>query len=448
VDWRQRRAASAIMDDIRARTADMAGVIIEVNAPRAGPPTGKPITIRLSSLEPEKLEPVARKVAESLRARPELRDVDDGLPLPGIDWTVKVDRGQAARFGATAATVGTAVQLVTNGVKVSEYRPNETDKAVEIIVRFPENRRNLDELEELRVNTPMGSVPIANFVTREPVQRVSIINRAQGQRIITVTANVAEGVQTARVQAEIAEALAKADLGGVAFQLKGEDEERAKASAFLTSAFATALFLVFAVLLAQFNNFTNVGLIMSAVIFATIGVFIGLMALGQAFGVVMTGLGVIANSGVIVNNNIVLIDLYQRLRKEGWEVGEAILQSCRERARPVLLTAVTAVLSVLPIAFGVNLDFLHRDISIGAPSTQWWIQLSTATVFGLSFATVLTLIVTPAMLMAVARMGEARRRWFGGKQAPALKDEAVANAPEAPAAPTPALPLRPPMAAE
>jgi multidrug efflux pump len=248
-------------------------------------------------------------------------------------------------------------------------------------------------------------------VTREPAKRVSIINRAQGQRIVTVTANVAEGAQTARIQEAVLAALGKADLGeGVSFTLKGEDEERAKASAFLSKAFATALFLIFAILLAQFNNFISVGLIMSAVVFATIGVFVGLMATGQAFGVVMTGIGVIANSGVIVNNNIVLIDLYQRLRHEGWEARAAILQTCRERARPVILTAVTAVLSVLPIAFGVNLDFFAREVSVGAPSTQWWINLSTATVFGLSFATVLTLIVTPAMLMAVARSREARRR--------------------------------------
>src|SRR5262249_17232269 len=158
------------------------------------------------------------------------------------------------------------------------------------------------------------------------------------------------------VQEQIAGALAKAELGGgVSFRLKGEDEERAKASAFLLKAFGTALFLIFAILLAQFNKLTSVGLVLTAVVLSTFGVLLGLLAMGQAFGVVMTGIGVIANAGVIVNNNIVLIDTYDRLRREGTAAYDAIIITCRERARPVVLTAVTAILGVLPIAFGVNI---------------------------------------------------------------------------------------------
>jgi multidrug efflux pump len=195
------------------------------------------------------------------------------------------------------------------------------------------------------------------------------------------------------------------DLGsGVNWRLKGEDEERSKASAFLLKAFGTAIFLIFAILLAQFNRLTSVALVLTAVVLSTIGVLLGLMIMGQPFGVVMTGIGVIANAGVIVNNNIVLIDTYDRLRYEGREAYDAILETCRERARPVVLTAVTAILGVLPIAFGINIEFLTREISIGAPATQWWISLSTAIVFGLGFATVLTLVVTPAALMAIEHM--------------------------------------------
>jgi multidrug efflux pump len=135
-----------------------------------------------------------------------------------------------------------------------------------------------------------------------------------------------------------------------------------------------------------------------------------MLVMGQAFGVVMAGIGVIANAGVIVNNNIVLIDTYDRLRREGVAAYEAILETCRERARPVVLTAVTAILGVLPIAFGVNIEFVTREIMVGAPATQWWINLSTAIVFGLGFATVLTLIVTPAILMAIENMREWRIR--------------------------------------
>jgi multidrug efflux pump len=146
-------------------------------------------------------------------------------------------------------------------------------------------------------------------------------------------------------------------------------------------------------------------------------VLLGLLIMGQPFGVVMTGIGVIANAGVIVNNNIVLIDTYDRLRREGVAAYEAILETCRERARPVVLTAVTAILGVLPIAFGMNIEFLSREITVGAPATQWWINLSTAIVFGLGFATVLTLIVTPAALMAIENLREWRLRWSAALRA-------------------------------
>ena len=413
VDWRRRRRASAIMDDIRAATADIPGVVIEVTKPRAGPATGKPVTVQLSAYDPALLPAAARKVAALLRARSDTRDIDDGLPLPGIDWRLEVDKAEAAKYGATPASVGAAVQLVTNGFKVTEYRPVDTDKSVDVLVRFPESRRSLDQLDELRINTRMGSVPMGNFVTRRAAPKVGQINRVNAMRVVTVTSNVGEGVQSAEVQNEVAAALARTDLGsGVTFRLKGEDEERAKAGAFLAKAFGAALFLIFAILLAQFNRFSSVMITLSAVVMSTVGVLIGFMVMGQPFGVVMGGIGVIANAGVIVNNNIVLIDTYDRLRADGMAARDAILETCRERARPVVLTAVTAVLGVLAVAFGVNIDFIHRAVDIGAPSTQWWINLSTAIVFGLGFATVLTLVITPACLMAIANLAawRARRR--------------------------------------
>jgi multidrug efflux pump len=417
-DWRNRPPAHEIMDAIRAKTADIPGVLVEVTAPRAGPPTGKPIQIQIGAIDPDVLPTVAKKVAAILLPRPDIRDLDDGQPLPGIDWKIEVNTAEAAKFGAGPSIVGTAVQLVTNGVKVTEFRPSDSDKAVDILVRFPTDRRSLDQIDELRVQTPLGNVPIGNFVARVPAPRVGFINRVAGYRVMTVSANVPEGMQTAKIQKGIAEELRKADLGpGVVWRLKGEDEERAKASAFLLKAFGTALFLIFAILLAQFNKFVSVALVLTAIVLSTIGVLLGLLIMGQPFGVVMTGIGVIANAGVIVNNNIVLIDTYDRLRREGREARDAILETCRERARPVVLTATTAVLGVLPIAFGVNVEFLSRGITVGAPSTQWWISLSTAIVFGLAFATVLTLIVTPAALMAIEQLGARRRRWAAGLRA-------------------------------
>lgn len=414
-DWKTRPPAHQIMNAIRAKTADIPGILVEVTAPRAGPPTGKPIQVQLSAINPDQLPPAAKKVASILASRSDIRDLDDGQPLPGIDWEIGVDKAEAAKYGASVGIVGTAVQLVTNGVKITEYRPSDSDKAVDIIVRFPQDRRSLDQIDDLRVQTKSGSVPIGNFVSRSPHSRVGYINRVAASRVMTVSSNVTQEVPTAKVQAEIGQDLARTNLGtGVAWKLKGEDEERAKASAFLVKAFATAMFLIFAILLAQFNKLTSVILVLTAIVLSTVGVLLGLLIMGQAFGVVMTGIGIIANAGVIVNNNIVLIDTYDRLRREGQSAYDAIIETCRERARPVALTAITAILGVLPIAFGVNIEFLTREVTVSAPSTQWWINLSTAIVFGLGFATILTLIVTPAALMAVANLSEYRSRWLAG----------------------------------
>ena len=409
VDWQQRRPAGKIMDEIRSITSSIPGIKIEVTAPNAGPPTGKPIQIELTSDYPDALREAALKVGGELAKRPEILDLDNGLPMPGIDWRLEINKAEAAKYGIGVGSVGSVVQLVTNGLKITDYRPSSSDKPVDIIVRVPEDRRTLNQIDDLQIQTQAGSVPIGNFIRRVPALRTGIINRLDGKRIITVTANVKQGVQTAAVQAEITKELSATDFKGlVSWKLAGSNQDQADASAFLGKAFGAAIFLIFAVLLAQFNKLSSVALVLFAIILSTIGVFIGLMVMGQAFGIVMSGIGIISLAGIVTNNNIVLIDTYDRLRKEGVPVEEAIIRTCRERARPVLLTAGAAVLGVLPIAFGLTVDFVHRQITLGAPSTQWWIQLSTAIVFGLSFATILTLVVTPAQLAFLAKMSG----WF------------------------------------
>ncbi|PPB79501.1 multidrug efflux pump [Albidovulum inexpectatum] len=421
VDWRERKKASEILADLRTAMQGIPGVEVEVSVPQAGPPTGKAIQIRLSADNPEGLNEVAAQVADELAKNPDILDIDNGLPPPGIDWQIRVDRAAAARFGVSPGAVGAVVQLVTNGLKLSDYRPEGTDDAVDIVLRLPPDQRTIAMLDQLRVETAQGPVPIANFVKREPVQAVGTLTRIDGRRTVTVQANVREGVQTDPVRKSVVEMLNAMDLesNGIRWELAGEDEEQAEAGAFLSKAFLAALFLIFIVLLAQFNRFISVGLIFSAVIMSTIGVLLGLMIMGQPFGIVMTGIGIIALAGVVVNNNIVLIDTFDTLRREGMNKVDAILQTCHERARPVLLTAITAILGVLPIAFGVNLELLSHETTYGAPSTQWWISLSSAIVFGLAFATVLTLVVTPSLLMLTSRDAPAEpgrprfwNRWF------------------------------------
>jgi multidrug efflux pump len=413
LDWRERKNANAILADLREAMVGIPGVEIEVSVPQAGPPTGKAIQIQLSAADPTYLNDVARTVADRLALVPDVIDISNGLPPPGVDWELQVDRAAAARHGISPSTVGAMVQLVTGGLKLSDFRPAGSDDAVDIVLRLPADLRTISALDQLRIQTAEGSVPISNFVTRSAAPTTGTLTRLDGARTVTVQAGIREGVQADGVRAAVTAALQVAELDklGIRWKLAGEDEEQAEAMAFLSKAFGAAIFLIFVVLLAQFNSFTSVGLVLSAVIMSTIGVLLGLMIMGQPFSVVMTGIGVIALAGVVVNNNIVLIDTFDTLRREGRPKIEAILQTCRERARPVVLTALTAILGVLPIAFGLNLELLNHEVTIGAPSTQWWIALSSAIVYGLTFATVLTLVIIPSLLMLVTR-ADNPRPWF------------------------------------
>ncbi len=425
VDWRERKGANAILEDLRAGMKGIPGVDIEVSVPAAGPPTGKAIQIQLSADDPAGINDVARAIATKLAAVPNVIDISNGLPLPGIDWQLQVDRGEAARYGASPGAVGAVVQMVTSGLKLSDYRPAGSDDAVDIVLRLPPDQRTISELDQLRIETPGGPVPISNFVTRSAAPTVGNLIRIGGARTITVQAGITAGVQEdgvrQQVQDMVSELFREKGYGtrGFRWVMAGADQEQADARAFLGKAFGAAIFLIFVVLLAQFNKFISVGLVLSAVIMSTIGVLLGLMIMGQPFGVVMTGIGVIALAGVVVNNNIVLIATYDELRDSGMDKIDAILETCRERARPVVLTALTAIFGVLPIAFGLNLELLSHETTFGAPSTQWWISLSSAIVYGLAFATILTLIVTPSMLMLVSRSNESLRngrRWFWQKR--------------------------------
>ena len=403
VDWRERKAANDILDDLRVVMADIPGIEVEVRVPDAGPPTGQPIQVRLSATNPDGLNETAKEVAAAVGAIPGAIDITDGLPPPGVDWALDVDRTKAAQYGISPSSVGVAVQLVTTGLKLTDYRPAGVDDSVDIRLRLPEDRRTLSTLDQLRVETSRGAVPISNFVTRVAEPRTGILNRIDGERTIVVQGNVASGFQDAVVQADVIQTLNGMELGNVKWKLAGSNQDSAEASAFLSKAFGAAIFLIFVVLLAQFNKFTSVFLVLMTVVMSTIGVFLGMLLTGQTFVIVMSGIGVIALAGVVVNNNIVLIDTYDRLRREGWKKTDAVLQTCRERARPVVLTAMSAILGVLPIAFGLGLELFHHETTINAPSTQWWIALSSAIVYGLAFATVLTLVVTPAALMVFTR---------------------------------------------
>lgn len=399
-DWRERLWSYEIFDIMREKTQDIAGVIIDYRKEEEGPPTGKPVQLQLSSRYPDLLIPAAEKVRSKFDSMEGLRSIEDSRPLPGIDWEIIVNRSQAAKYGADIGSVGNMIQMTTVGYKIGEYRPDDSDDEIEIRARFPEKHRTLEELNHVRVTTTAGSVPISNFVTRQPDHKVGTVKRVDGLRVITVKADVEDGVLVDNKIKELEEWLKTTDLDSrIQTTFKGENEEQAKAQAFLGKAFLVALFIMAVILVTQFNSFYNAFLILFAVVMSTAGVLIGLILTNSPFGIVMNGIGVIALAGIVVNNNIVLIDTYDRLKHTVEDPIEAILRTGAQRMRPVMLTTITTMLGLLPMMFGVNIDFISREVTIGAPSTQWWTQLATSIVFGLGFATVLTLVVTPSALM-------------------------------------------------
>ena len=418
--WQERRTANEILDDLRGRTSDLAGIQVEMRKPDSGPPTGKDIRIQLASRFPEALAPEAEKIRRHLDTLDGLIDIEDSRPIPGIEWQVRVDRSQAGRFGANILSVGNVVQLVTNGIKVGEYRPNDADEEIDIRVRFPLDERNVNQIDSLRVQTADGLVPISNFVTRTPEPKVGSISRVDGRRVLEVQANVVPGVLADDKVREISAWLEGAGINPlVDITFKGADEEQKAAIEFLSKAFLVALFIMAIILVTQFNSFYQAFLILTAVVMSTIGVMIGLLVMDQPFGVVMTGVGIITLAGVVVNNNIVLIDTFDRLRDTGMDQRQAIVRTGAQRLRPVLLTAITTVFGLLPMVLGVNIDFFTREMTIGAPSSQWWIQLSTAVASGLTFATLLTLVVTPCLLSLGVSSSELIERLRGGTPLPA-----------------------------
>ena len=399
-DWFSRRPADDIIADIRERTDPLAGIFVEPRKQESGPPVGKAVQVQVSSAFPNLIEPVAKKIADAMTELGDFVDIEDGRPVPGIEWELAVDRAQAAKFGADVTLIGSYVRMVTYGTKIGEFRPDDSNEEIDIVVRLPRSYRNIDHLDDLRVQTNSGLAPISNFVTRTAKPKVGLLRRTDGNRVMTVKADVALGVLADTKVTQTREWLQNAELDPrVNITFKGEDEEQKKAQDFLVKAFMVALFMMAIILVTQFNSFYSAFLILTAVIMSTIGVMIGLLVTGQPFGIVMSGIGVIALAGIVVNNNIVLIDTFDRIRETGVPAREAILRTGAQRLRPVLLTTITTILGLMPMVLAMNIDFGSRLVQIGAPSTQLWTQLSTAIVFGLGFATILTLLFTPCALM-------------------------------------------------
>nr|WP_281496339.1 efflux RND transporter permease subunit [Marinobacter sp. S0848L] len=411
-DWYTRRPATEILEDFRERTAGIPGIELEFRKQEGGPADGKPIELLVSSLDSEQLDGYVDEIEQAMQSIGGFVDIEDDRSLPGIEWRLQVDREAAARFGTDVLSIGSAVRLVTNGMVLATYRPEDVRDEVDIAVRVPNNWRELEHLQRQTINTPRGQVPLSQFVTLEPGDKTGSIVRVDGQRTITIKSDVAPGRRMDELLKALQEQMPEPP-EGVTLRFGGENEDQQQASTFLVTAFLVAICMMVLILLTQFNSMYQTLLILSAIVLSTAGVLLGLLLNGQSFGIVMVGMGIIALAGIVVNNNIILIDTYNQMKQEGKEAVEAALETGCLRFRPVLLTATTTILGLMPMVLGVNVNLLEPSLGLGAPSTQWWTQLSSAIAGGLAFATLLTLLLTPALLVLGENAGQRFRSLIG-----------------------------------
>jgi multidrug efflux pump len=397
------RGSGEIFEEIRQRTKVLPGIYVGVVEMETGPPTGKSIQIQISSADRQAMYRTAAQIKQWVADNIEgIRDLQDTLPLAGIQWEIEVDPSRAAMLGVNVADVGNMVQMVTGGVMIGEFRPDDADDEIEIRLRYPESDRQLSSIDSLRINTPSGAVPIGSFSERVAKPRVDAIQRVDMLETVFILANSEAGYLPDDQTKQIADWLQQQDFDpAVNISFRGANEEQALASDFLSTAFSLAMSVMLIMLVMQFNSFYQAGLILLSVVMSTAGVLLGLLISQSIFSTILTGVGIVALAGIVVNNNIVLIDTYNYLRRNDpmLPAVDAVFNAAKSRFRPVMLTSITTIVGLLPLANGLSVDLVNRSYAIGGMVASWWQPLASAIVNGLLLSTVLTLLLTPAMLL-------------------------------------------------
>ena len=420
----ERRPTKEIEVDVRTALSNMPGLIIEVEVLADGPPTGKDVSIELTSNNLEHLTYAAKQLTAQFEQHDGLFEIENTLPLPGIEWELEIDREEAGRLGLDVSTIGAAVQFVTEGSLVGFYRPLDNDEEVDIRIRYPKTARDLSELDNLRIQTARGALPLSAIVTRTAKTRQDSIQRRDQMRVYEIKANT----QNAKINPDTDEPYATNQIVGdmrtwleteanfaddVSFKFLGQDEENKEAAKFFQGAAIATLFMMAVILLWQFNSFWHVILTLSAVIFSVAGVLLGLIFYPYV-SILLCGTGVLALAGIVVNNNIVLIDTFQRLRLEGHDPHDAAVRTAAQRLRPVLLTTITTIVGLMPMVLAVQADLFTGTFSTRGTSTSAiWAPISYVLVCGLAFSTILTLVLTPVLLAAPSLWWNSSKRNFG-----------------------------------
>ena len=399
INWKNRPKANQILNDLKIQTKNFPGIYIEFIEKKDGPPKDRDVEIKIVNAKLKNLNSDSQNLLNFLKTNSWIKNIDSDINNPGIEWELIIDREQADKHGVDIQTVGDAIQMLTHGLKVTEFMPEDSDEEIDIVVKYDKPFRTLDELDQILIEGKNGAVSLSLFVKRIPKKKVGKITRYSNINSKTIKFDVKEGFVSNNKVKEIKSWLFN---NKDSFESKiifiGQEQDQREAKEFLIKAFFISVFLITIILIATFNSFYYCLIILTAIIFSTIGVMIGLILTNKPFGIVMSGIGVIALAGIVVNNNIVLLDTYKSLRKKGESVRDAIIRTGAQRLRPVLLTTLTTFFGLIPMAIGLNINFIDTEVNFGSPSSQWWIQLSNAMVFGVMFSFILTLIITPCLI--------------------------------------------------
>ncbi|MFH1134825.1 MAG: efflux RND transporter permease subunit [Pseudomonadota bacterium] len=402
------RSSLGIIDEIREKTlAAIKGAEVQVDKSEEGPPTGPPINLEISGDDIHVLGDLAEKIRKLIRDIPGLTDLKDNFVKGKPEIRVEIDKEKAAMLGLDAYTIAYYIKAAINGVKVGVYREGKDE--YDILTKIPEaQRHSVESLKRITISGPKGEpIPVTSVATFNVTSGLGGITRKDQKRVVTISGNNA-GRLANEIIADISARLAGFDFPrGYTHRFTGEQQEQEKAQQFLGKAFIVALFIILMVLMFQFDSLVAPLIILTSVFLSLIGVFVGLLVTGKPFGVIMTGIGVISLAGVVVNNAIVLIDYFQQLKSRGYDSRQALERAGLTRFRPVMLTALTTILGLAPMAVGVSFDFRNLAFVVGGSSTQFWTSMAVAVIFGLTFATLLTLVVVP-VLCSLADSAKAR----------------------------------------
>lgn len=421
VDYQYRDGVSTqeILEDIRDNVQSIPGTAITVDKEQSGPPTGKPINIEITGDDFDQIISLTERVKSFIQEQDiaGIEELRSDLQVNNPEMIIDIDNKKANSYGLSNVQIGGAIRTALLGEPISTYREGEDEYDVTLRL-LEKDRSNITDLINMTLATPSGNIPISAVATPRLESSYGAINRIDLERVATLSSNVLTGYNANEINAQIREALQEFDVpSGYEISLTGEQEEQAETGQFLAVALFAAVMLIFLILVAQFNSIGKPLIIMSQVVFSLIGVFIGFATFGMDMSVVLTGMGIIAVAGIVVKNGIILIDYIDIMRNEGSSLKDAVIEGGAIRLNPVLLTAASTILGLIPLAIGLNIDFyglfasLDPNLYFGGDNASFWGPLAWTIIFGLGFATFLTLILVPAMYY----IGVNTKAWFKEK---------------------------------